>query len=667
MKTRLDASQLLNYVGFMVAASDSKRTPAWAIAADVLAVVLLAAGTTALLTSDMRLRLFGVVSVSLRTAWRPYLLAVVVLALRNWRVSHPLSFSWLATLLRHVTSAPSTALRGVALAGAVAYALVYVGVALARMRYPFELEWLEGYMLEHVKRVVSGQLIYEAPSLDFVAFLYPPLYYYVSAIVARIVGVGFFPLRLVSFAASLGLIALIYALVARETRDRAAGVLAAGLFAATYRAGGAWLDVARVDTLFLTLSFAAVYLVRTGTSHRRMIAAGMVLALAVLTKQTALILTPVLGLYLLVTDRPKMVSFGVALAVIFGVVTLVLEAIHGPWYDFYIFRLPAVLKVRVTSAFWTKDILGVTLPTTILAAGYLISRFWCLRDRREIFYPILIGALLAVSWTARSHVGGYDNALLPAYAGLAVLVGLTSHRLARATSSYWSLAGHAVYLTQLAMLMYSPSAQIPTVADRAVGEQLVQLIAATPGEVYVPRHPYLSELAGKRGFAQTQAITDILDAGDKETKQRLSDEVDQAYRERRFQLVIIDGRNSALGREFKRNYVRARSVVEGEAFWPVTGAKTRPEWIYEPRPPTRLPSSQVRSIPTPIVPKSFSGVQIGGVTSRVDRRSAARRQHVARAATQGSPPAFVDDLSTQSNGRPQGVVVPHPLLERHIG
>jgi len=46
------------------------------------------------------------------------------------------------------------------------------------------------------------------------------------------------------------------------------------------------------------------------------------------------------------------------------------------------------------------------------------------------------------------------------------------------------------------------------VADRAVGEQLVQLIAATPGEVYVPRHPYLSELAGKRGFAQTQAGAD---------------------------------------------------------------------------------------------------------------------------------------------------------------
>ena len=90
--------------------------------------------------------------------------------------------------------------------------------------------------------------------------MYPPLYYYVSAVVALASGIGFFPLRLVSFAASLGAFAIIFSLVRRETGSRAAGILAMGLFAATFREGGSWFDTARVHSLFLLLLLGGVYL-----------------------------------------------------------------------------------------------------------------------------------------------------------------------------------------------------------------------------------------------------------------------------------------------------------------------------------------------------------------------------------------------------------------------
>jgi hypothetical protein len=131
------------------------------------------------------------------------------------------------------------------LAGAsVWYIGSYLAVALLRIGYPFELEWMEGAVANHVLRVLNGQPLYASPSIDFVPFIYAPFYFYVSAGFATVLGFSLFPLRLVSFLSSLACFAIIYAFVRRETGSRFFGLLSAALFAATFRAAGAWLDVA---------------------------------------------------------------------------------------------------------------------------------------------------------------------------------------------------------------------------------------------------------------------------------------------------------------------------------------------------------------------------------------------------------------------------------------
>src|SRR5829696_279318 len=95
-------------------------------------------------------------------------------------------------------------------AAAVAFVLLYLTLALIRLRYPFELEWMEGAMVDQVQRVVEGRPMYVAPTLDFVPFLYPPVYFWASAAVAMVTGVGFVALRLVSLVASLTVLVLIY-------------------------------------------------------------------------------------------------------------------------------------------------------------------------------------------------------------------------------------------------------------------------------------------------------------------------------------------------------------------------------------------------------------------------------------------------------------------------
>src|SRR6266513_2662125 len=87
---------------------------------------------------------------------------------------------------------------GVAAAAVASFAVV----AVRRATYPYQIEWLEGGAVEHVRRILQGRALYPAPSVDFVAYPYPPLYFLLSAGVALFTGVGYLPLRIVSIAGS---------------------------------------------------------------------------------------------------------------------------------------------------------------------------------------------------------------------------------------------------------------------------------------------------------------------------------------------------------------------------------------------------------------------------------------------------------------------------------
>src|SRR5262245_48143880 len=158
------------------------------------------------------------------------------------------------------------------------FIVMYVIVALLRLRYPYELEWIEGGMVNHVAQLRGGQSLYRAPSLTFTPDIYTPLYFVVAAVVSFVTGTGFVALRLVSLLASLVLLAAIAKLAHRETKDPVAGLIAAGLFAACYRISGAWLDIAREDTLCLALLFCGLVVARDARTTRRGVAAGVLVS-----------------------------------------------------------------------------------------------------------------------------------------------------------------------------------------------------------------------------------------------------------------------------------------------------------------------------------------------------------------------------------------------------
>ena len=124
-------------------------------------------------------------------------------------------------------------LRAALLAVALAFVACYLAIAFARFGYPYQLEWLEGGVLQHVARVLHGQSLYGPPSLRFTPYIYTPLYYVVGAGASRVLGLHLSTLRLVSIAASLVSLGAVYRLVWLESRNRWAAVVAAGALAAT--------------------------------------------------------------------------------------------------------------------------------------------------------------------------------------------------------------------------------------------------------------------------------------------------------------------------------------------------------------------------------------------------------------------------------------------------
>src|SRR6185437_15255379 len=248
--------------------------------------------------------------------------------------------------------APRAARLAAALAGLAAIG-AYLFVAVSRLDYPFALEYLEGNSLVEVHRILAGQPLYPAPAAGYVPDGYPPLYFAVSAAAARVLGVSYLPLRLVSLLSSLACFALLARLVQRETGSLAAGTGAAGLFAATYFVTGSWFDVARVDSLFLALSIAALYAARWMSGPPGAVAAGLLLATAALTKQTGLAEGAMVLAVLLTGPRRRLACIAALTeAAVVGVSTLVLGLTSGGWYVFYVFRLMSEHSLTASHLGW---------------------------------------------------------------------------------------------------------------------------------------------------------------------------------------------------------------------------------------------------------------------------------------------------------------------------
>ncbi len=470
----------------------------------------------------------------------------------------------------------------------VAGLVVFAAVAYFRMRFPFELEWIEGSMLDHVRRVIAGLPLYPPPSLDFIPALYPPLYYYVAALACRAFGDGLFALRVVSSIAALGCFVLIFEVVRREQRRALWALFAAGLFAATYRACGAWLDLARVDSLFLFFLLASIACVRFGDSAAAGVAAGLLAAAATLTKQTALpALAPLVCWTVFYRRRravPLLASFGAA----FAVAAFLLDRASAGWFWRYCFTYQAQQPMSGHSpwAFWTVFIFGQTPIAAMAAVAYLAGGWFGRRNAETWFYAALLAGTGGISWLAYTKSGGADNNFLPLAAVLAIVAALgfaeavrmfagrpRAQRLAIAAIA-------ALCLAQFASLRYDPAALVPSPADAAAGGRLLATLRVFPGEVFIAGHGYLGPSIGKRSHSHAQGWQDVFHTRDSAAKRALEAEITAAFAGGRFDAIVLDDLDYPFLRILLTRYRYVGELFRNDEFWPKSGIVTRPDFLF---------------------------------------------------------------------------------------
>ncbi len=447
-----------------------------------------------------------------------------------------------------------TLIRDMLMAGIFVLAAFYVVGLLwlfsQRLVYPYELDWVEGGMLTSVIEILSGRSLYVAPSIAYVPFVYAPIYFYVSAILAKAIGASLLVLRLVSVAAILVSLMMIVLIVVGETRSWFWGFASAGLLAALYPASGYWYDLARVDSLFLMFFLMFLYALRREASVFWQIAAGVLASLALLTKQAGLTMcVPIIVVYFLLDWRHR-VALPLTTLLVYGGVSLAFIVSTNGWYIYYCFTLLLSEPTANTllpfldlfKAFFVPNILIVSIMSI------LVLLLWYFRNAKDqlVFWVIVLVSTIFTSYAGKAKVGGVSNALIPTFAIFSLFLGISIPEILKPLQSlsgrYYILGEIGLYMLvilQMAQVIYKPWRHAPTSDNYRDGDKALQLVNKFDGNVYIPNSA-ISLMAGKSAFAHPSAVWEVVHSrGNSEGKTLLLADLEESISTRMFDAVVI--------------------------------------------------------------------------------------------------------------------------------
>jgi hypothetical protein len=445
------------------------------------------------------------------------------------------------------------------------HARLFVG----RATFPLDLEWMEGGVLLHAQRIAHGQGIYVAPSVDFIPFLYTPLYPALLALLSFVFPLGYLLGRVVSIAAFAVATAMIVVTSFREGASRGRSVLAllvglagAGAVTGGYAFGGHFYDLVRADSLLLAIEAICVWLAYRGQGWRSAALCGVLIALGFLTKQTATIVGIGIGVGLLASRLKRGVVYGaVAATVLAGGVGLLTKISHG-WFWTYIFKLHqshAFRKEAITAVAWpyTRQFCWPVFVALILATlGLALSRrlrrsdaiLWAAAVAGEVaalvgfatqwadsnayipavFFPAFAAAVLVARLCEVALAGRKWGALIVASVAAALLAGQSLH-----TAVPSAAHGHAGW-PSLGKALPALTSAVPSAQDRVAAKRLLDQLRALPSPLFIPFHPYYAVLVGKQPFVHRMGVRDVESALGRPAR------LDQALADRHFAAVVLD-------------------------------------------------------------------------------------------------------------------------------
>ncbi len=446
--------------------------------------------------------------------------------------------------------------------------LVLLVTAIAgRIGYPYDLEWMEGGLLHHAQRISDGQPLYAPPSIEFIPYLYTPLYPAVLAMLGKVFGLGYTLGRVISVLSLVGiaLIALVPAIREREQPRGpawAGAFIALGLFAATYPYVEGWFDLVRGDTLFLLMVTAGIAALPGWArseglaGHGRVAAGAALLALSFFCKQTGIFYVAFGGAIVAVVAWRRTATY-VAVAGVIGLgFTALFDSVTGGWFWIYVSKIHRAHDFDM-HRFWSSfgHILWhfPALTIVVVLALVIVLVTWRLTGELPArAKPLLLwSAAFAVSTVVGAVGWGTEfarfNAYVPALLHGALAAGAAIPAVAACVRQWHDsetapTAASAVLALALAGTLmttrWKPSDFVPTDADVAAGDALIAHLHGLEGDVWMPSHPWYLVLAGKAPHVHRMGITDVT-----RREPRPVAGLDEALRTHRFSAIVLDNRD----------------------------------------------------------------------------------------------------------------------------
>lgn len=471
----------------------------------------------------------------------------------------------------------------------VYFILSFFIISLLRLTYPYDIEWMEGGMVEHVWRLINGMPIYTEPSVEFIPFIYTPVYFYLSAFLSKIFGVGYFPLRLLSFISTLVILLFIFLIVKNQTGSKKIGIISSGLFAACYQLSGFWYDLARVDSLFLAFFVVSFYFLLVKDDFSLFLS-GIFAALSFLTKQTALIFIVPLILFSIYCYKWRSLIYILPFTLVSFFVFIYFNISTGGWFYHWLIEIPAGHQwlYRKLLTFWIFDIFQPLFFAFAVSVIYLFYKIKNRELKQFYLYLSLLSGLFLCSWMSRVHLGGYDNVLMPAFLGISLLMGVGMQEFFKRLSTANELASPHIQIlflfalsAQFFTLIYNPLPQIIIGKDSQYGHKLIQEIKRYD-KVLIPDHPYISRYAGKESYSHYYVLKDFF-----ESKSVYKDKLKREYlnliEKKYFDVIILDSPEAYI--EIAKFYELKGTIFEPNSYFKCKtgGHLTRPEFIFVPK------------------------------------------------------------------------------------
>lgn len=364
-------------------------------------------------------------------------------------------------------------------------------------------------MLAMAQLLARGESYF--PSLADYPYLvanYPPLFVSLTALGERLLGPTLAFPRALALAATLGVVVALFVVLRRLLGSRALAAATALLFVLPWFTT-TWAALARVDTLAIALSLAALGVALRHGPTRRAWPALVLAWLAFFTKQNALVAPAAVLLDLLLARDPRFPRVLAAFALPLGALLGLLVAVTGgeAWRHMVPYTAAAPFEPgRMAESYLQLAVIAAPLLATIAAAVVLVPRAFARGEGRVL---LLYFALNAAALSTIAKAGAAQNYFLEPWAATILLGGFALRALGERFPA--AVSGPAIVLlaaAATATFAYPSLHRLPQALrrpDRA-GEfvELTRLVRETRGPVLsenlsllvVNRRPVLLEPFG---------------------------------------------------------------------------------------------------------------------------------------------------------------------------